>query len=131
MANTIASIKHSIQREAFSLAIHKFLSNLNDNSHRTDYYLQLIDYAEKFWGKDGAKKESLDKVRKAFQNSDNRWVNFINKVIDESNPEYVHKMALNLGYEAFFRGTKMIRANRDKYQNRHWPKSCPSPAKNR
>ena len=115
MANTIASIKHSIQREAFSLAIHKFLSNLNDNSHRTDYYLQLIDYAEKFWGKDGAKKESLDKVRNAFQNSDNRWVNFINKVIDESNPEYVHKMALNLGYEAFFRGTKMIRANREKY----------------
>ena len=116
MTNSLSKFNHSLEREAFSIAINKFLKNLDDyKTNRTDYYLTLVDYAEKFWGKNGAKKESLDKVRAAFQSPDNRWVNFINKVIDESNPEYLHKMALNLGYEAFFRGTKIIRSNREKY----------------
>ncbi len=116
MGTTISNINHTIQREAFSVAIDRFLHNLsNDKTNRTDYYLKLVDYAEKFWGKNGANQENLKKVRKAFQSEDNRWVNYINKVIDESNPKFLHKMALNLGYEAFFRGTKMIRANREKY----------------
>ena len=116
MTNSLSKFNHSLERKAFSIAINKFLKNLDDDkTNRTDYYLTLVDYAEKFWGKNGAKKESLDKVKAAFQSPDNRWVNFINKVIDESNPEYLHKMALNLGYEAFFRGTKMIRSNREKY----------------
>ena len=46
---------------------------------------------------------------------DNRWMKFINRVIDETDPHYAKTMLLNLGYEAFFRGTKTIRANREKY----------------
>ena len=36
-------------------------------------------------------------------------------MIDDANPEFIKKTALNLGYEAFFRGTKTIRENRKKY----------------
>ncbi len=116
MANTIMNLSHSLQRQAFSVAVDKFLKDLSDDKEeRTASYLKLVDAAEKFWGKNGASKESLNAVRKAIKDPDNRWVKFINKTIDEANPKYLHKMLLNLGYEAFFRGTKMIRANREKY----------------
>ena len=54
----------------------------------------------------GLVKESYDAVRIAVQDPSNKWVNYINSVIDEANPEFIKKTALNLGYEAFFRGTK-------------------------
>jgi sulfatase maturation enzyme AslB (radical SAM superfamily) len=37
-------------------------------------------------------------------------------VLDQTDPNVARTMALNLGYEAFFRGTKTIRENRVKYQ---------------
>ena len=81
---------------------------------RTGEYLKLIDLAEKFYGK-GFTKENYDAARKAVQDPNNKWVNYINSVIDDANPEFIKKTALNLGYEAFFRGTKTIRENRKKY----------------
>ncbi|MCR4998568.1 MAG: radical SAM protein [Lachnospiraceae bacterium] len=116
MASPMNTMTHAIQRQAFSVAIDKFLKHLDKNpANRTETYLRLVDYAERFWGENGASKENLAKVRKALSDPNNRWVRYINKVLDESNPKYLHKMMLNLGYEAFFRGTKMIRANREKY----------------
>ena len=116
MANVFSNMTHAIQRQAFSVAIEKFLKHLDKNpENRTEAYLKLVDAAERFWGENGASKENLNRVRKAICDPNNRWVKYINKVLDESNPTYLHKMALNLGYEAFFRGTGMIRANREKY----------------
>lgn len=116
MANVFSNMTHAIQRQAFSVAIEKFLKHLDKNpENRTESYLKLVDAAERFWGENGASKENLNRVRKAICDPNNRWVKYINKVLDESNPTYLHKMALNLGYEAFFRGTGMIRANREKY----------------
>ena len=77
------NISHKVQRQAFSILIDRFLANLDKTENRTATYLKLVDQAEKFWGKDGARKESLDKVRAAFKDPDNRWVKFLNKVIDE------------------------------------------------
>ena len=37
-------------------------------------------------------------------------------MLDQTDPNVARTMALNLGYEAFFRGTKTIRENRVKYQ---------------
>ena len=76
--------------------------------------MKLIDLAEKFYGK-GFSKESYDAARIAVQDPNNKWVKYINSVIDDANPEFIKKTALNLGYEAFFRGTKTIRENRKKY----------------
>ncbi len=118
MTSTVENLQHAAERKAFAVAIDKFLNHLDksDISERTETYLKLIDAAEKFWGKNGARKETLDKVREYVKNPENRWVKFINRVIDETDRNYAKKMLLNLGYEAFFRGTKMIRANREKYQ---------------
>ena len=51
----------------------------------------------------------------AVQDPDNRWMRFINRVIDETDPSYAKKMILNMGYETFFRGTRTIRTTREKY----------------
>ena len=56
-----------------------------------------------------------DRVRAAIKDPDNRWIKFINRVLDETNPHVAKMAALNLGFEAFFRGTKMIRKNREIY----------------
>ena len=110
------SIAHSIQRKGFSIALKNFINNLSDDyESRTASYLKLVDAAEYFWGKDSINKAKIGKIHESISNPDNRWMKYINKVIDETNPSYLHKMALNLGYEAFFRGTKMIRANRKRY----------------
>ena len=47
---------------------------------------------------------------------DSKWTKLINCVLDQTDPHVARTTALNLGYEAFFRGTKMIRENRVKYQ---------------
>lgn len=112
----IKDLSHAAERQAFSVAIDGFLKHLNkkDENGRTETYLKLVDVAGKFWGK-GANKKKLEAVKKYISNPENRWVKFINRVIDETDPHYAKTMLLNLGYEAFFRGTKTIRANREKY----------------
>ena len=115
VAQSLANLSHAAERQVFSVAIEAFLKKLNKAEDRTESYMKLVDAASKFWGKDGAKKETLDSVRAAINDPDNRWLKFINRVIDETNPHVAKMTLLNLGYEAFFHGTKMIRENRKKY----------------
>ena len=111
----MASLAHAAERKAFSIAIEGFLKHLKKKEERTASYLKLVDLAEKFWGKNSMNKDTVAKVRAAIQDPNNRWVKFINRVIDETHPHVAKMLLLNLGYEAFFRGTKLIRANREKY----------------
>ena len=112
----IKELSHAAERKAFSTAIDGFLKHIKkkDYAGRSETYAKLVDTAATFWGK-GANKEKMEAAKKALQDPNNRWVKFLNRVIDETDPHYAKTMLLNLGYEAFFRGTKMIRANREKY----------------
>ena len=114
MASAIQSISHAAERKAMGAVIDNFLKHLNKSEDRAATYVKLVDTAQKFIGNDN-NIETFKKVREIVQNPDNRWMKFINRVIDETDPKYAKKMLLNLGYEAFFRGTKTIRANREKY----------------
>ncbi len=82
--------------------------------NRNKNFLKLVDMAEHFWG-DGFDASTYDTVRAAIADPDNKWVKFINKVLDETDPYVAKTTLLNLGYNAFFKGTKMIRENRKKY----------------
>ena len=110
--NTLDKVSHAAERKAMEVVIDHIVKGLDND--RTGEYLKLIDLAEKFYGK-GFTKESYDAARIAVQDPNNKWVKYINSVIDDANPEFIKKTALNLGYEAFFRGTKTIRENRKKY----------------
>ena len=75
----------------------------------------MVDWARQFWG-DGLPEESYDKARAALSDPDNKWVRYIDRVLDETDPHVARVTALNLGFEAFLRGTRSIRKNRELYQ---------------
>lgn len=107
-----ANLSHSAQRMALGKLVDRIIKKKGEA--REKELLKLVDAAGFFLEK-SATKESLDKVRAAICSKDNKYFNYINRVIDETNPNVVRTTALNLGYEAFFRGTKTIRKNREIY----------------
>ena len=110
MASLVENAQHKAERKAFEIMVNGIVGKLtktDDIAKRQETFLNLIDKAEAFWG-EGTDKATLDKVREYVKNPENRWVKFVNRVLDETNPNYAKKFLLNLGYEAFFRGTKTI-----------------------
>ena len=112
MNTTFQSISHSVQRKTVSAILDLVLNKIDKD--REKGFLQIVDVAEQFLG-DGITKEQFDSVRIAVKDPDHRWMRFINKVLDETDPHVAKMAALNLGFEAFFRGTKTIRKNREIY----------------
>lgn len=114
MASITQNLSHAAERKAVELIVDQILKHRETATDREKFYLQLVDWAQMFFGK-AATPERMDAVRAAIQDPDNRWFKYINKILDEADPHYAKVTLMNLGYEAFFRGTKMIRANREKY----------------
>ncbi len=107
-------LKYAAEKQAVSLMIDAFLRKVTKSEDRTKTYMDLVGLAEKFIG-DG-NQATVAKLKESLSDPDNRWVKFINRIIDETDPHYAKRLLMTLGYEAFFRGTKMIRENREKYQ---------------
>ena len=111
---SVKNLTHAAERQVFTVLVDGFLKHLDQAENRRDVYLKIVDAAGKFYGK-AATPETLDKVRAAIRDPENRWFNFIDRIMSETNPHIIKMLMLNLGYEAFLRGTKTIRANREKY----------------
>lgn len=107
-------LTHRAQRRAFSVLIDRILKNVKESKDRTEVFVRLADEASRFYGS-AVSDETIQKVKAVLADPDNRWVKMINRVIDETDPHIAKTTLLNLGYEAFFRGTKMIRQNRQRY----------------
>ncbi len=105
-------VAHKAQRAAAEVLVDKILKDRDRDREKT--YQKLVDMAERFYG-DGFTKEQYDHVRREIQNPDNRWVRYINRVLDETDKNVAKTMIMNVGFEAFFRGTSMIRKNRELY----------------
>ncbi len=113
MSTAINTLSHKMQRMAAGTMIDMALSHAAKDREKA--YMQMIDLAEQLWG-DGFPPESYDKAREMVRDPNNKWVRFVNRVLDETDPHVAKMTALNLGYEAFIRGTKRIRRNRELYQ---------------
>ena len=111
---SIEEVKHAAERQAVGVMIDGLIKNLKNSDDRTKTYLKIVGLAQKYFGK-AFTPEKVEKVKKDVSDPDNRWMKFINRTIDEINPNFAKMTLLNLGYEAFLRGTKMIRENREKY----------------
>ena len=110
-------ITHAYIGHLFATLFHSRLDpslNNRPESAETAYNI-VVDLAEFFIG-NSASKEKFATVKNAVSDQDNRWWRFINRVLDETNPNVAKTMLLNLGYESFLRGTKEIRKNRERYQ---------------
>lgn len=106
------NISHSVGRKVMSGIIDRVLNGLEKD--REKEFLKIVDIAKTFYG-DEFTDEDYENFKKAIKDPNNRWMKFINRVIDESDHNVLKMTALNLGYEAFLRGTKLINENRKKY----------------
>ena len=106
----INSLSHSLQRKAVGALVDMAMSKIGKN--REEALLKTVDMAEQFWNGDYP-KEKFDNVRSEIKNTDGKWMNIVNYLLDEINPNVAKTTILNLGYEAFLRGTKTIRKNRE------------------
>lgn len=106
----INSLSHSLQRKAVGALVDMAMSKIGKN--REEALLKTVDMAEQFWNGDYP-KEKFNNVRNEIKNTDSKWMNIVNYLLDEINPNVAKTTILNLGYEAFLRGTKTIRKNRE------------------
>ncbi len=112
MNSSIDNMSHALQRKAVGSLIDMVLRKLQKDREKA--FSEIVDLAVQFWGK-AVSPETVESVKAAIKDPDNKWVRYINRVIDETDPNVARTMALNLGYEAFLRGTRMIRKNREIY----------------
>ena len=99
----MANLAGAVERKAFSVAIDATLKSLRKD--REKGLLQIVDLAEKFMGNNFS-KESYEGARKMIQNPDHKWMRYVNRLLDETDPHVAKMTALNLGYQAAFCGTK-------------------------
>ena len=106
----MASLSHNMQRKAFSAAIDVALRRLNKD--REKGLLQIVDLAKRFMG-DNFTEAAYEGAKAVIQNPDHKWNKFVNRMLDEVDPNVAKMTALNLGFEAAFYGTKTIRKMRE------------------
>lgn len=107
-------MRHTLERKSFEVIINGLYDYVNRQEDKRKTYLKLANAAEKFYGK-GVTPETMAKVKERIRDPEDRWMKFIDKIIDETDSRYAKTMLLDLGYESFLRGTRQIRRNREKY----------------
>lgn len=112
----MADAKHKVERAAFGAAIDGILKYVNkDEADREKAFLKLVDLSEKFMG-DTFRKESYDAVRRMIQDPDSKWMQYVNRILNEVDPHVIKMSALDYGFEAAFCGKKEINEMRVKHQ---------------
>lgn len=104
-------VKHAATRAAFGAAIDSTLKYVNKDRER--HLLTLVDLSEKFLG-DTFKPAVFEGARKLIKEN-GKWMQYVNKALDELDPNVVKMNALNLGFEAGFSGFKKTRLAPEKY----------------
>ena len=100
------------RRKAVEVMVEYGLKHLEKDG--TDFALKILELAKVFYGKT-IKQEDYERVKKTLQDPDNKWVSFILRTMRELDPNVAKMTLLNMGYEAFLRGTRTIRAKREVY----------------
>ena len=109
----MGAMTHAAGRMAFSAAIDVALKDVRKN--REEGIVKLVDLMEKYMG-DEKMDVNYDTVRNMIRDKDCTLNKYMNRIIDEIDPHVLKTTALNLGYEAFFYGTKTIRKMREVHQ---------------
>ena len=106
----MANLVETVERKAFGVAVDATLKNLNKDREKA--LLQIVDLTEKFMGNNFS-KEAYDGARAMIKNPDHKWMRYVNRLLDETDPHVAKMTALNLGFQAAFLGTKTIRKMRE------------------
>ena len=106
------SLLHKAERKAFEVAIDAAIKHTNKDRQKA--LVQFVDLAEKVLG-DTWSKGAYEKLREIFRDENSKWMKFANDLIDNTDPKLIKLAALNLGYEAGFRGFHITQENAKKY----------------
>ena len=112
MNTALDKASHAIQRKAVEAIVDVMLNKFDKDREKA--YKEILDLIRQFWGKNFS-EEAYEKVLKAMQDPDNKWMRYINRILDETDKNVAKVTLMNLGFEAFIRGTKNIRKNREIY----------------
>ena len=112
MSIALEPLSHKVQRAAVGTMVDVALAHVRKD--RQKVFAEMVDVAKQFYG-DSFSEETYEHARAVLTDADSKWSKLINCVLDQTAPNVARTTALNLGYEAFFRGTKTIRENRTKY----------------
>ena len=107
---------HKVERALVGTAIDGVLHYVNkDPEDRQKALLKLVDTVQKIAG-NMFQEKSYDAARAMLQDKDCKWVQYVNRLLDEVDPHVLKMTALNLGFEAAYFGTKTIREKRKELQ---------------
>ncbi len=107
-----SDIKHKIERKT----VEKMVESLLKKMKKGDRKKELLKIFDSVSDLSENNNEVLKSIRDVIDKPNSRWMNYINKIIDETDPHVAKMTILNLGYEAAYRGTSIIRKNREKYK---------------
>ena len=113
MSTALDSLSHKVQRAAVGTMVDVALAHVNKDRQKA--IAEMVDVAKQFYG-DSFSEETYEHAHAVLADPDSKWSKLINCVLSQTDPNVARTTALNLGYEAFFRGTKTIRENRVKYR---------------
>ena len=102
-------LAHAAGRKAFSAVINYALGQVNKN--REQAMLQIIETIQKQM-KELQEGVDWDYLKRVAGNPEYTLNRYINSMVDELHPNVLKTTLLNLGYEAFYNGTKTIREMR-------------------
>lgn len=106
----------NITHKAARLGVGKTIDKVIDSIHNDpqESLLNLVDWAQRIAG--GMYREDIyDQVREMIQDPDNKWMKYLENLIDTKDHNIIKTMTLNLGFEAAFYGNKKLHKNRKKY----------------
>ena len=98
-----ADFKNNVTYSVASKAIEGAIKYINDSDKRQEKLLKLVDLSQKIMG-DKFRTEVFDGARNLISDNDNKWMQYVNKAINELDPNVVKMHALNLGYQSAFYG---------------------------
>ena len=108
----MGSITHAAERKLFEVAVDAAMNHVSKDREKA--MIQFIDLMQKVLGNTW-KPEAFDKLRGIYENPDSKWNKFTNDLFDSVDLGQLKSAALNLGYEAGFRGYKTTQENSKKY----------------
>lgn len=103
MSIALEPLSHKVQRTAVGTMVDVALAHVRKD--RQKVFAEMVDVAKQFYG-DSFSEETYEHARAVLTDADSKWSKLINCVLDQTAPNVARTTALNLGYEAFFRGDK-------------------------
>lgn len=105
-------LTHAATRKAFGVTVDGIIKYVNKDREKN--LLKLVDLSERFLG-DTFSDEAYDGARDLIKEN-GKWMQYVNRALDELNPNVIKMNALNLGFEAAFSGYKKTLELKEKYQ---------------